>query len=168
MKLFCLLLLFFIISSVDSSYLFFAQSNENTVKIINADDLNKIITTNKDEVLLINVWATWCVPCREEFPDLVRISNAYKGKIRVIGISVDDSGDLESKVTPFVKNQKADFEICLLKVVEPEDCINLLNKKWSGAIPATFIYDKKGNQSEMLIGKQDYEFFQKALKKVIE
>ena len=55
-----------------------------------------------------------------------------------------------------------------LKIVDPEDFINLLNKDWSGEIPATFIYDNTGKQNESLIGKQSYELFEKAIKKVID
>ncbi|MCW8816304.1 MAG: TlpA family protein disulfide reductase [Ignavibacteriaceae bacterium] len=168
MKLYFFLLLFALFYFISSQNYVFAQNNKDiTVKIINTDDLSAIIN-NSDLPLLINVWATWCTPCREEFPDLVKIGRSYGDKVRVVGISVDDSDVLNSKVIPFIKNQKADFEIYLLKVVESEDFINLLNKKWSGAIPATFIYDKDGNQKEMLIGKQSYESFEEAIKKVIE
>jgi len=167
MKIFFLTLVLIIFSSVYSENIVFSQSVELKVKIINTEDLRGIVKNN-DLPLLINVWATWCMPCREEFPDLVKISNSYKGKVRFVGISVDDSEDLDSKVIPFIKNQKVNFEIYLLKVVDPEDFINLLNKKWGGAIPATFIYDKRGNQEEMLIGKQSYKTFKEALKKVIE
>lgn len=167
MKIFFLTLVLIIFSSVYSENIVFSQSVELKVKIINTEDLRGIIKNN-DLPLLINVWATWCMPCREEFPDLVKISNSYKDKVRFVGISVDDSEDLDSKVIPFIKNQKVNFEIYLLKVVDPEDFINLLNKKWGGAIPATFIYDKRGNQEEMLIGKQSYKTFKEALKKVIE
>ena len=167
MKIFFLTLVLIIFSSVYSENIVFSQSVELKVKIINTEDLRGIVKNN-DLPLLINIWATWCMPCREEFPDLVKISNSYKGKVRFVGISVDDSEDLDSKVIPFIKNRKAEFEIYLLKVVDPEDFINLLNKKWGGAIPATFIYDKRGNQEEMLIGKQSYKTFKEALKKVIE
>ena len=88
-------------------------------------------------------------------------------KLRVIGISADDFEDLDAKVIPFLKKQNAQFENYLIKVGDPEDFINLLNKDWSGAIPATFIYDKNGKQKEMLIGKQSYEEFENAIKKVI-
>jgi thiol-disulfide isomerase/thioredoxin len=167
MKLIFLTFFLIIFSSIYSENFVFAQSTETQVKIINAEDLSAIIN-NSDRPVLINVWATWCLPCREEFPDLVKLSKTYKNKVLVVGISVDDQEVLDSKVIPFIKNQKADFAVYLLKVVEPEDFINLLNKKWSGAIPATFIYDKKRNQKEMLIGKQSYESFEEALKKVIE
>lgn len=137
------------------------------VEIINVSDLEKIISENDNLPLLINVWATWCAPCREEFPELVKLANDYSNKVRVVGVSVDEKGDLDSKVIPFLKNQKVSFQNYLLKVVDPEDFINTLNKKWGGAIPATFIYDKKGNQKEMIVGKQTYEVFESAIKKVI-
>ena len=169
MKIYLLILLLLIFSLVGSINSVLAQSNiAPRIKTINVKELSKLINTNKDRVLLINVWATWCVPCREEFPDLVKISETYSNKVRVVGISVDDSEVLDSKVIPFLKNQGAEFEIYLLKVAEPEDFINLLNKNWSGAIPATFIYKKDSEQNEMLIGKQSYELFEQAVKKVID
>ena len=75
MKFVFLTFLLIIFSSIYSENCVFAQLNEIQVKIINAEELNGIIKNN-DRPLLINVWATWCMPCREEFPDLVRISNA--------------------------------------------------------------------------------------------
>jgi len=160
------LLLFSLVGSINHAL---AQSNISPqLKIINVTELSELINANKDRVLLINVWATWCIPCREEFPDLVRIAKSYNEKIRVVGISIDDFEVLDSKVISFLKNQKVEFENYLIKVIEPEDFINLLSKEWSGAIPATFIYDKDGKQKEILIGKQSYKSFEQAVKKVIE
>lgn len=146
-----------------------AQSDKIAqVKIINVEDLQDLINQDTDLPLLINVWATWCAPCREEFPELVKLANTYKNNIRVIGISVDDSEILETRVIPFLKNQNAEYENYLLKVIDPEDFINLLNEEWGGAIPATFVYGKGGDQKEMLIGKQTYEQFEEAVLKVID
>jgi len=138
------------------------------VEVINVEKLKKIIDENRDRAILINIWATWCIPCREEFPDLVKIANDYKDEVRVIGISLDEPEILDTQVIPFLKSHNAEFENYILKTVEPEDFINLLSKEWSGAVPATFIYDKKGYQKEILIGKQSYNSFEKAVKKVID
>jgi len=147
----------------------FAQSEtDSKIKIINVSDLKLLLVEGKGSAVLINVWATWCEPCREEFPDLVVLSEKYKKNVRFISISVDDVADLESKVVPFLKSQNAQLENYLLKVIEPEDFINLLDKDWSGAVPATFIYDKYGKQTEALIGKQSFEIFENAIKKVID
>jgi thiol-disulfide isomerase/thioredoxin len=162
----------FMIAVVLILFGFFSTTNSQPkdsykVEIINVSDLEKIIKNNDGRALLINVWATWCAPCREEFPELVKLATNYCKEVRVVGISVDEKGDLDSKVIPFLKNQNASFQNYLLKVVDPEDFINALNKKWGGAIPATFIYDKEGNQKEMIVGKQTYEVFESAIKKVI-
>jgi thiol-disulfide isomerase/thioredoxin len=147
----------------------FAQSEtDSKIKIINVSDLKLILKEGNDSAILINVWATWCEPCREEFPDLVALSEKYKKNIRFISISVDDVADLESKVVPFLENQNAQFENYLLNVIEPEGFINLLDKDWSGAVPATFIYDKYGKQTEALIGMQSLEEFESAIKKVLD
>jgi thiol-disulfide isomerase/thioredoxin len=132
------------------------------VEIVSIKDLRKIIENRIGKPLLINVWATWCAPCREEFPDLVKIANEYYGQIDVVGISVDFPEEIDSKIIPFLKKQNADFKNYVIKVIEPEDFINLLNENWSGAIPATFIYDGNGEQIKYLIGKQSYEEFEKA------
>lgn len=146
----------------------YSQSKTTTeVKIISVSDLKLILEEGKGSAILINVWATWCEPCREEFPNLIKLSNKYKKSIRFIGISADEVEDLDEKVIPFLKNQKTQFENYLIKVAEPEDFINLLDADWNGAIPATFIYDKNGKQIESLIGMQSYEDFENAIKKVI-
>lgn len=146
----------------------YSQSNSSVeVKIIDVTDLQLLLEKGKGSPMLINVWATWCEPCREELPDLVKLSDNYNKNIQFVGISVDEDEDLYSKVIPFLKNQNANFDNYLLIVVEPEDFINLLYTDWSGAIPATFIYDKSGKQTEVLIGKQSYDKFEKAIKKVI-
>ncbi|MGB5289027.1 MAG: TlpA disulfide reductase family protein, partial [Ignavibacteriaceae bacterium] len=164
--LFLSLLLFSLVGSINSVL---AQSDISPqIKIINITDLTELINTNRDRTLLINVWATWCLPCREEFPDLVQLAKSYSEKVRVVGISVDDTEILDSKVIPFLQNQNAGFENYILKVIEPEDFINLLSKEWNGAIPATFIYDKNGTQKKILIGKQSYESFEQAVKNLIE
>jgi thiol-disulfide isomerase/thioredoxin len=161
-------IIFFILIAFISVQNFSQTNSFPEVKVIKVEELQKLISENDDRVLLINVWATWCLPCREEFPELVRLSKNYKDKIRVIGISIDDYELLSTQVVPFLKNQNAEFENYILKVNEPEDFINFLSKDWSGAVPATFVYDKKGNQKEVLIGKQSYDSFEKAVKKVIE
>src|SRR5688572_1785120 len=64
--------------------------------------------------LLINFWATWCVPCREEFPDLVKLDGEYKGKIDFITISLDFEEELNTGVPQFLKLMKADMPTYLL------------------------------------------------------
>src|SRR6188508_1091632 len=62
------------------------------VKLVDEIGLKGLLVP-KDKPLLVNFWATWCEPCREEFPDLVKLDNEFKGKIDFITISLDDPAD---------------------------------------------------------------------------
>ena len=88
------LILFFSINNYGQSD---QQIQENLeVSEITIDGLNEIIKNREGRVLLINIWATWCVPCKEEFPDLIKISNKYGEQIELIGISIDYPDEVES------------------------------------------------------------------------
>lgn len=156
---------FFSVINYPVSELFQHQkSDEFNVEIINLEELNDIINTRQGKPLLINVWATWCIPCREEFPDLMRMAEDYDDEIEVIGISVDLLEEIESKVNPFLQQVNSLFTNYIIEINDPEDFINFMSKDWSGAIPATFIYDKTGVQKEVFIGKQSFNDFEKSIK----
>ena len=80
------------------------------VKKIGEADLKSILASYKGKVLLVNIWATWCKPCREEFPDLVRLQDFYKGKaVHIIAISANYPDEINSKILPFLENLKSIF-----------------------------------------------------------
>jgi thiol-disulfide isomerase/thioredoxin len=96
--------------------------------------------------LLVNFWATWCGPCREEFPDLVRIRGQYPtDKLDFIIISLDDPSDLDKAVPEFLAEVRAThFPAFLLHADDDGAAINLVDPNWSGELPATFLYDRAG------------------------
>src|SRR5262245_24408831 len=62
---------------------------------LDAKGLASAIAARSGRVVLVNFWATWCVPCREEFPDLARLEKAYRDKgVAVLGVSIDSAKDL--------------------------------------------------------------------------
>ena len=156
-----------LILTVKPDISFCQKAGEIVVETINVEKLSEFLSNRNGKPLLINVWATWCVPCREEFPDLVEISKKYKTKIDFVGISVDFPEEIDSKVIPFLKKLNAGFTNFVVDVKDPEDFINLLNKEWSGAIPATFLYDKNGKQLKYHLGKTDLNGFEKIISSVI-
>ena len=136
------------------------------VKKIGEADLKSIMASYKGKVLLVNIWATWCKPCREEFPDLVRLQDFYKGKaVHIIAISADYPDEVDSKILPFLEKFKINFPVYVQDFPRQEDFINYLNREWNGALPATFIYDKEGRQQAFFIGKKDFESFKKEIEK---
>ena len=140
-------------------------SKEITVEKIDKAKLQKIIKDRKGKVLFLNLWATWCVPCREEFPSIVKLSNEFKD-VDFVSISVDFPDEVNSKIIPFLKSNNADFTTFVNAFEGDEELINLLDKKWNGALPATFLFDKAGKKLTFLEGKQSYDEFKKEIEKV--
>jgi thiol-disulfide isomerase/thioredoxin len=129
-----------------------AQSNAGStspsdVREIDLEGLKKILQRDPKDTrpLLVNFWATWCDPCREEFPDLVKVDNDYRGKgLNFVAISLDDVSDIRSAVPQFLKEMKATMPVVLLNVNDPEPAIKVVDAAWDGQLPATFLYDKDG------------------------
>ena len=96
--------------------------------------------------LLVNFWATWCVPCREEFPDLVKIRAQYdESRLDFVLVSLDDPSDIDKAVPEFLAEQRATaFPSYLLRSTDESVAINLVDPSWSGELPATFLYDRSG------------------------
>jgi len=137
------------------------------VSLLDAAGFQALINQHQGKILFINTWATWCVPCIEEFPDLVRLKDFYKDSdVVFIGISVDFPDEVESKVKPFLYSQKVNFPNYVQNFKDPADLINLLNINWRGAVPATFIYDKTGTQQKFLLGKHSFDEFQQEIESI--
>lgn len=117
-----------------------------TVTAIDVAGLKKALTTS-GKPLLVNFWATWCEPCREEFPDLVKLDAEYKGKIDFITITLDDVSEINTTVPKFLMDMKATMPSYLLKPGEDDAAIAAISKDFTGALPFTILYDASGRQS---------------------
>jgi len=123
------------------------NARDSDIREINLDGLKKILQRDPKDTrpLLINFWATWCDPCREEFPDLVKVDADYRSKgLNFIAVSLDDISDIKSLVPKFLKEMKAEMPVVLLNVNDPEPAIKAVDANWDGQLPATFLYDKDG------------------------
>jgi thiol-disulfide isomerase/thioredoxin len=98
-----------------------------------------------DRPLLVNFWATWCEPCREEFPDLVKIDADYRARgLEFAAISVDDPGEVTKGVPKFLREMRARMPAYVLNVTDSEPVINSVDPTWGGELPATFLFDRHG------------------------
>ena len=119
--------------------------NINLPKVTQIDEIGlKNAVKPNGKPMLVNFWATWCDPCREEFPDLVKIDAEYKGKIDFITISLDDLAEIGRDVPKFLSDMKAEMPAYLLKVADEGAVIASITKNWQGGLPFTILYNEKG------------------------
>ncbi len=89
------------------------------------------------KVVLLDIWATWCPPCRMEIPHLIKLQKKYANKgVVIVGVAIDaDKGDVKS----FAKKQKINYTVC------HDPNAKTVGKSYQvQGIPATYIIDKKG------------------------
>ena len=104
------------------------------------------------KVVLVNVWATWCSPCRREIPDLVALQSKFKdNEVSVVGLTVEEP-DKESLVRAFAKQFSINYKIGF----SPLDVFELLNQANGGnpraPIPQSFVFDKNGKLIDSVVG----------------
>jgi len=141
----------------------------NQIEKLDEKGFKELIENRQGKTLFLNVWATWCVPCAEEFPDLVRLKNAYKDKnIEFVGLSADYPDEIESKILPFIKKHNVNFEIYVKDVASDQAFINMVDPAWNGGLPATFLYDENGVKKEYILGKRDFSFFKERIEQALD
>jgi len=108
------------------------------------------------QAVLVNVWATWCEPCREEMPDLVRFyrDNRAQG-LRLVLISADDD-DQRAEVARVLTALGFDGP-AFIKRGNDMAFIDALDPQWKGALPATFLFDGKGAKKKSWLGSVTYD-----------
>lgn len=120
--------------------------------------------------LLVNFWATWCDPCRAEFPDLVQIDADYRPRgLEFITISLDEVTEIKTTVPEFLQSMRAtQIPAYLLHSTNPEAAIFLIDKTWRGELPATFLFDAQGQLVFKHTGRIKPAELREALDKVIK
>ncbi len=138
------------------------------VSEIDTAGLKGLVSQTKQRPLLVNFWATWCDPCRDEFPDLVKINGDYGPKgLSFVTVSLDDVEKIKTDVPEFLDQMKATMPAYLLNVADPEPAINAVDPRWSGDLPATFLYNVNGELVYKHFGRVDTADLRAAIEKLV-
>ncbi|MEO8209928.1 MAG: redoxin family protein [bacterium] len=118
----------------------------------------------KGNVVLVNLWATWCGPCIKEMPDLSKISEELKDKdFKLLGMNVFQQ-EGSKKVEDFLKTNPVTYTV-LDGNQEIVDAFSEADGANIEAVPTTFIIDKNGKIAETIIGGRNKESFLKSINK---
>src|SRR5690554_3529722 len=117
------------------------RTNINSVSF---KEFQPLLEHENDTVYVINFWATWCGPCIEEIPYFEQLGEIYRDKnLKIMMISLDMPNQIDSKLIPFIEKNKMKNEVILLDDPDFNNWIPLVDKKWTGAIPATLVYSNE-------------------------
>jgi Thiol-disulfide isomerase and thioredoxins len=124
------------------------QPADYQVPKLSFPQLEPYLHKNTDTLYIINFWASWCVPCREELPAFEQIREKYAGKkVKVMLVSLDFPNELEKRLLPFLRKNNIKSDVVLLDDPNQNQWIDKVDPKWSGSLPFTQIYRKELRES---------------------
>jgi thiol-disulfide isomerase/thioredoxin len=125
------------------------------LKPVNEAAYPKMVASSKGKVVLVNFWATYCVPCRKEMPALVAMQQKLSAKgFQFITVSADEP-EQEKDAAAFLDKAKVPAPVYIKRAKDDDAFINALDPKWSGALPASFLYDRQGKKVKSYFGEVD-------------
>jgi thiol-disulfide isomerase/thioredoxin len=125
-----------------------------------ASELDKLISSLKGKVVLVNYWATWCGPCRLEIPGFIKLQNEYGPKgLQIVGLSIDTKST--EQVAKFVRDSHINYPV----FVADQDAA----RKWGEfeAIPMTFLLDAQGKKIWQHEGFASADVFESQIKPLL-
>jgi thiol-disulfide isomerase/thioredoxin len=126
-----------------------------------------LLAAQKGKVVLVDFWATWCEPCRKEMPELVRLESRLRSRgLKLITISADEP-EAEEGARQFLEQAGVPAPVYIRRAKDDDKFITAIDAKWSGALPALFVYDRKGRKVTSFIGETDMKDLEAALAKVL-
>lgn len=117
----------------------------------------------KGAVTLINFWATWCGPCKKEFPDLIQLSHDFASlNVKILGIATDRGTNAAQDVQTFIGDHGITYQI-LLSTEELEEAFGNVR-----ALPTSFLIDREGRIVQTFVGMRSKEFFAGSIRALLK
>lgn len=118
-------------------------SNAPELTPVSANDVQELIRKHKGSPILLNVWATWCQPCREEMPELLRLRDEHKDAgLKLILVSCDFAQE-SAQATEFLGSLGVTFQTYIKNQVDNE-FVSQIDPDWTGALPYSALINSEG------------------------
>jgi cytochrome c biogenesis protein CcmG, thiol:disulfide interchange protein DsbE len=136
-------------------------------ELIDVQGYQKILRQYKGKPLLVTFWATWCEPCRDEYPMLNELAKQYAPKgLQVVGVNFDQDGDL-ILMRRFLARNKPIFPNYRKKKGDEDAFSEAVMPGYKGGLPASFFYARDGKQIGQVFGASNHDTYDAAIRSLL-
>ena len=133
--------------------------------LIDLAGYQQLLAKHRGKPLVVNFWATWCEPCRDEYPLIVDLAKEFKPQgIAVLGIDMDDDSDMNLVRRFIAKNQPPFPNYRQKPGIDLDGFYNGVNPQWKGTMPQTIFYGRDGNIVGFFLGTRPRAEFEQAFR----
>ena len=144
------------------------KSAPTSLPLIDLAGYNHALAKYKGKPLLVTFWATWCEPCRDEYPLIVDLEKKYAPQgLAVFGVDMDDDAEM-NLVRRFIARHKPRFPNYRQKPgIDLDAFYRGVNPTWTGSMPETVFYSRDGRIAGHFIGEQSRTAFEQAIQSIL-
>jgi len=136
--------------------------------VITPQAFQQVIAGYRGDILIVNVWATWCVPCLREIPDLLALQSQFAAQgVRLLGVAVDEPSPGAADVEQFRKRYFPEFLTYARSGPDLDELTRILDPTWNEVVPTTYILGRDGKIKHRIQGKKSLEQFRAAVQAVL-
>lgn len=145
-----------------------AQSEPGDPPLIDLTGYNQMIASNHGKAVMVNFWATWCAPCRTEYPMMVELSREFGPQgLVVIGVSLDENQDM-GLVRKFLAANRPDFQNYRQRPgIDADAFYSGVNPAWKGTMPQTDFYARDGHMARYFVGDKQKDAYVQAIRLIL-
>ena len=131
------------------------EQEEVTLEQTGAEQLRALVKNDSDKLRLINVWATWCVPCLDEMPELVDINRMYRGRDFELITVCADPPERQAKALEFLRKFHASTKNYIFESDQTYEMAEAIDPEWPGGLPYTLLVKPGGEVVYRMLGRFD-------------
>ena len=136
--------------------------------LIDLAGYNQVLSKYRGKPLLVTFWATWCEPCRDEFPMIVELTKQYGPQgLSVFGVSLDDDADIHLVRRFLAKNQPTFPNYRQKPGIDVDSFYRGVNPAWTGTMPETIFYSRDGRIAGHFVGEQPRAAFEQGIRMIL-
>ncbi len=141
---------------------------ESAIEQISPDDLKTILQAEQGNVVVLNLWATWCAPCLVEIPDLQKLeADIADQNVSLIGISVDEPRGSTRHIEDMRDRRFPGFRTYARDNRDTDYLVSVVDPAWNEVVPTTYIIGRDGSVHTRIQGKKSLDEFKAAVSAVM-